>query len=103
MDMYLKPVCSIDEDEVMMSFSNDLISFNIDGIDIMEYAMAGNACKNGSSYNGDVIKVNNGMVSITIASYGGHIGGSITCNLKAEYCGDAFIRAYDALAVIELE
>lgn len=103
MDMYLKPVCSIDVDEAMVSFSNDLISFNINGIDIMEYADAGNACKNGKSFDGDVIKVNNGMVSITISSYGGYIGGSMTCTLQAEYCGDAFLRAYDALAVIELE
>jgi hypothetical protein len=91
----------IEDEYGFATFSNGQVTFCLDGIPITDYIDAANACINGTNWKGSVISVQDGIVSITIESMGGCQGGSITYKIKAKFCSDAFVRAYNELSVLE--
>lgn len=79
-------------------FSNEYVEFSLDGIPITDYFEAATALNNGTNWEGDMIKVKDGIVSVTVSSMGGHQGGYMTYKFKN--CYDAFMQAFNELSVV---
>jgi len=78
-------------------FHNDFTKFSIDGFDPMDYYEAFLACKSGNNYNGEIINVHNGIVSIYFNKCG-CLENNIIIYISSSDCVDAFINAYNILS-----
>lgn len=81
-------------------FSNEHVEFSLDGIPITDYFEAATACINGNNWEGDLMKVEDGKVTVSISSVGSYQGGYMVCTLKAEHCFDAFMQAFNELSAV---
>lgn len=86
-----------------VTFHNEQIEFSLDGIPITDYFEAADACKRKTNWEGEMIKVVDGIVNITISSFGSYEGGYMTYKIQAKHCGDAFMKAYNELSSVEFQ
>lgn len=86
-----------------VTFRNGQIEFSLDGIPITDYFEAAEACKRKINWKGEMIKVVDGIVSITISNVDGYQGGYMTYKIPAKHCCEAFMKAYDELSAVEFQ